>query len=198
MAILPFSGSGVNRDDFFKVTGTIWSDHIDVFTEQLKGIVASDSTPLWSSIELAINEISKFSKGYKNIIFVTDGLNNVGDTTDQRIAEIIRLAKQNNVNIYGIAYGDGDGVNVEQIEKIAVGTGAGGENVGYFINVDAEEIGINVVYSEIVRNIVNAYRVSWKPTGASTGQKVDVHINLTYEYQNKIFETTDRDNYIAK
>lgn len=146
---------------------------------QITLINTQGNTPLYDGIKLASERLHELDENaYNVVICLSDGEVNRGSNDEDRL---IQLLKEKQTPVFSIIYRENNQESVlsQKMKYISSESGAGGENIGSFVNVDASKL--NNLFVKIANSIGKAYELSWKSTGANIGDSVNVIIEVNYQ-----------------
>jgi Mg-chelatase subunit ChlD len=158
----------------------IWAKP-DLFLKEtdnpIDNIKAEGKTPLWSSIEEALNVADKRTIiGNKMIICLTDGKNYPENADEFNV--LLKKITSLNIPILSVKFGAGD----ENMEKISTKSGAGGKDVGYFDNTSIKTL--ENVFDRIADIVTKTYTVFWKPIFKQGDGEVSVNLQVSFKNRN--------------
>lgn len=172
IGIFPFSTG--NRDGFINFGDKrIWSNSIEELNIAIDRIKANGSTPLVDALNLSLSILEPF-EGYKQIICLSDGIDNASEMDYQ---EIYARAEKSNTPIYSVGYGQDE--YLEFLVNISKLTRAGGKNIGSFMKISPENL--RSVFSYLSGSINHAYHVRWKPQEYKLGEIQKFNVEINYE-----------------
>lgn len=196
VAILPFSGDDCTIKDFLTVNSdTIWSNRRAkvVLKKLVRGLSPNDATPLWSAVNLALDQLYKVDRNcYKVIVILSDGLDSNSIHIDRRLIEKV---SEMDVPIFTLCYGADQRRNVQDLAILSESSGAGGEQVGSFADIHPRDLPVKL--GGIGQGLANVYEIRWRQTGAPSKTEVEVVCNVNYNINKKAYKAEILQTYIA-
>jgi Mg-chelatase subunit ChlD len=200
ISVLLVRGESASSNNFLKPHGqSIWlpfnDQNLNYLIDDLDKLKAEGNTPLYDSLRLATEQLVKFDESsYNVIVCLSDGEDNRSRTSSE---DISILAQRSQIPIFSIVYGSTmeNSLKLRQFINISRESGAGGENIGSFINSEISQL--QNLFSRIASSIEKAYELRWK-TEASVGDDVDVAIRVAYQGSESLFKTEIKKSYRLK
>lgn len=200
MAVLLVKGESASLTNFLKPHGqSIWlsfdDQNLNSIVNHLDQLKAEGNTPLYDSLRLAAEQLTKLDESsYNVIVCLSDGEDN---RSRNGIEDISIVSQKLQVPIFSVAYSNTleNSLKLKQFTDISRDSGAGGENVGSFINSEISQL--QNLFSRIAGSIEKAYELRWK-TKSNVGDDVKVVIQVSYEGRRNLFSTEIKKSYTLK
>jgi Mg-chelatase subunit ChlD len=200
ISVLLVRGESASSNNFLKPHGqSIWlpfnDQNLNYLIDDLDKLKAEGNTPLYDSLRLATEQLVKFDESsYNVIVCLSDGEDNRSRISSE---DISILAQRSQIPIFSIVYGSTmeDSLKLRQFINISRESGAGGENIGSFINSEISQL--QNLFSRIASSIEKAYELRWR-TEASVGDDVNVAIRVAYQGRESLFKTEIKKSYRLK
>lgn len=152
-----------------------WSSSVSELVVAINSLVANGDTPLLDAISATLRYIDD-QKGYKYIICVSDGADNISSVNYENIYNQVR---DRETPIYSIGYGEEEYLNgLVNISKLSK---AGPEGSGSFMRVHPNQL-IDI-FSYLGSMVNNAYQISWIPLEYSKGQQREIELTIFVQDQ---------------
>jgi len=154
---------------------------------------AKGYTPLWESLSLIVDDFNEHTDaGYQFIICLSDGKDeNPTETTETSYSTAKDKILRAKIPFIFIGYG---GKNYADMIELAEQSGAGKMGIGYFIDVEPNEI--KPIFEYIARSITKSYKVYWKPTFKERNKNIDVRVEIRYKTPYGKIATEDNLEYM--
>ena len=185
IAFLPFYGSGGGNLRFLENGhGGMWfpcsSASLPIIKEKINSIDARSSTPLLAAVDLVLRELSKLKEDeYKLVFCLTDGHDTAsGSLTLEKLKSSLSKA---GIPVVTLGYGRESQQQLNRLilQEISKSSGAGGEKIGFFVNIPFESL--PEVLKVVALEISSAYEIIWESTAEEDGTLVKVDVKVRYK-----------------